>query len=85
MFTRQHFKATAHETDDQQTGVHTERLQNVWDYIRYPREDWTLNLPQDTVDALTELDELANYIDDNYSNVAELCVRLWTWQSEILV
>lgn len=62
--------------DGQEDVVHTERLDNILDYIRFSRDGWTVNLPQDTIDALAELDELANYIDDNYSNVSELYVKL---------
>jgi hypothetical protein len=32
------------------------------------------HLPQDTINALLSLDELANFIDNNYSNVTELSV-----------
>ncbi len=56
-----------------------ERLSNILDG-GYLDEDtsnkWKVNLPPSCQDAMRELDELANYIDDNYSMVAELSVKL---------
>lgn len=56
-------------------GPTTERLGNILDYFRYERSEWVVNLPQDVINALLELDALADYIDDNYSMVSELVVQ----------
>ena len=54
---------------------HQERISNVLSYLD---EDgsYRLGLPEDTIEALRELDELADYIDDNYSMVNGLDVTL---------
>lgn len=53
----------------------TERLQNIMDYyLDEWNKEWVFQLPAATLKALVDLDELANYIDDHYSNVNELCV-----------
>lgn len=57
----------------------TERLTNLLDggYLDDDGSNsWKVKLPKATQDAMRELDELANYIDDNYSMVAELSVTL---------
>ena len=55
--------------------LHQERLQNIMDFFPfYESSMWQVLLPAATLQALEDLDELANYIDDNYSNVSELCV-----------
>ena len=52
----------------------SDRLQNILEYVN--DLNYSVLLPQRTPDALKELDVLANYIDDNYSNVGELRVDL---------
>ena len=54
----------------------SERLQNVlgYHYSDWWDEEWQFQLSARTLQALVDLDELADYIDDNYSNVGELCV-----------
>lgn len=53
----------------------SERLQNLLDYyLDEWNKEWKFQLSAATLQALVDLDELANYIDDNYSNVNELCV-----------
>ena len=52
----------------------TDRLGNIMEYLE--RKDYTVRLNKQTCDALIELNELANYIDDNYSMVAGLYVNL---------
>ena len=53
----------------------TERLGNIMDYVTI-KDGWTVKLPARTIEALVELDKLADYIDDNYSMVSELVVDL---------
>lgn len=57
----------------------TERLANIIDGGYADEEGrgvchWKLVLPERCKQAMRELDELSNYIDDNYSNVNELYV-----------
>ena len=54
----------------------SDRLQNILDYLRYERTNYRIKLPDDTLNALAELDALSNFIDSNYSNVSELHVDL---------
>ena len=52
-----------------------ERLQNILDYhLDGWNPEWQFQLSAATLKALVDLDDLANYIDDNYSNVGNLCV-----------
>ena len=55
--------------------LHKDIFRNVFDYHPFNEASmWQVQLPADTLKALADLDELANFIDDNYSNVSELCV-----------
>jgi hypothetical protein len=56
------------------------RLNDLLEYTNtngaFNTGNWKVQLPEDTLAALEELDELANYIDDTYSMVSELHVKL---------
>lgn len=52
-----------------------ELLGNILLYLP-ERNNWKVNLPEDTKQALIELDTVANYIDDNYSMVAGMQARV---------